>query len=876
MVEPFGKFNMNCNELDRFWDIYCQNVEGKLPVIGLAERPNLYLPVLVDVDLKFDHFADYCDGDALISRHHIQSVVSVYQATLRDLVENCEDRQLYCFVLEKPSYRKTEKNGTVYIKNGFHLHFPFVFLKKDDHENYLLPKVKRAIDTLNPFRDLGAGFEVASKFIDSGYLKAPWLMYGARKSPSMQPYLLSRIINEDGEEIGIADACKDCVIYDQNEQLIDVKGREYFFLPRILSILSHCRPVSDVKTKVMNVVDMSKPLKANFQPNRDYKVHDLKGEIQRAQEVLSMISDERSDDRNDWMAIGWALYNIGDGAEEALELWKDFSSRCPEKYDETVCDYHWGKMSRKNMGIGTLKYFARIDSPLKYSKYIDEKLDRHISDSLKGCSHNDIAKALFIKYGTEFKCASITHGTWYRFSGHTWKRIDAGVDLSMKISDESPGSILHKFNQKFIELSAKIISAENEGERKMYQFNAAQIQKICSSLKCSPFKKNVMAECREVFYDDSFSSKLGKNPFLIGFKNGVYDLKLHIFRNGMPEDYISRQTAIDYVEFDEKDPGVQLARDYLMKIFPDTSIREYFMDVTSEIFLGGNIRKIILFWSGEGNNGKSITQLIFEKMLGEYAIKLPTSLIVGKRTQASVACPELARSGDGVRWAVLQEPDKKDVINIGIMKELSGNDTFFARGLYQEGSEIQPMFKLAVICNEPPMIPHSDKATWNRIRVIPFESTFSTNAPEDPAQQLYEKIFPMDMNFEEKIPSLLEPMAWILLQHFKKSKRTSAEPEKVKLATASYRKKNDVYRQFIEEIIIGDKDASISILELYPLFKNWFRESMPNQQIPTKSEVKEYFTRIWGPTEQGTIWKGYKRRPESADNFVIVDSAPPL
>ena len=110
------------------------------------------------------------------------------------------------------------------------------------------------------------------------------------------------------------------------------------------------------------------------------------------------------------------------------------------------------------------------------------------------------------------------------------------------------------------------------------------------------------------------------------------------------------------------------------------------------------------------------------KECSDYSVKLPTSLIVGKRTQASAACPELVRAGNGVRWCITR-PDKKDILNIGILKELSGNDTFFARGLYKEGSEITPMFKLVLICNDPPQVPYSDKATWDRIRVLPFEST---------------------------------------------------------------------------------------------------------------------------------------------------------
>jgi phage/plasmid-associated DNA primase len=244
-------------------------------------------------------------------------------------------------------------------------------------------------------------------------------------------------------------------------------------------------------------------------------------------------------------------------------------------------------------------------------------------------------------------------------------------------------------------------------------------------------------------------------------------------------------------------------------------------------------------------------------MLGEYAVKLPTSLIVGKRTQASAACPELVRAGNGVRWAVLQEPDKKDVVNIGILKELSGNDSFFARGLYKEGSEIEPMMKLVVICNDPPMIPHSDKAVWNRVRVIPYESVFCDNPPATPEEQLLEKKFAKDPFFDEKIPHMIQALAWYLLEYRKKNIK-APEPDKVKLATAQYMKKNDCYRQFIEERIVECKNSTVSIPELYPLFKDWFRESMSSNQVPTKNEFKEYLYRYWGEPTLGSKWKGYK------------------
>ena len=196
----------------------------------------------------------------------------------------------------------------------------------------------------------------------------------------------------------------------------------------------------------------------------------------------------------------------------------------------------------------------------------------------------------------------------------------------------------------------------------------------------------------EVFYNSKFIDLLDSDRYMIAFKNGVYDLKTNTFREGLPTDYLSISLGVEYKDFTYNDQSVKNIEEFLLKVFPDTSVRTYFLHTSSDVFIGGNADKIVQFWTGDGDNAKSITEELFEKMLGSYAIKLPTSLLTGKRTQASSACPELARAGNGVRWAVLQEPEKTDVINVGLLKELSGNDTFFARRLHENGREVHPMF----------------------------------------------------------------------------------------------------------------------------------------------------------------------------------------
>ena len=214
-------------------------------------------------------------------------------------------------------------------------------------------------------------------------------------------------------------------------------------------------------------------------------------------------------------------------------------------------------------------------------------------------------------------------------------------------------------------------------------------------------------------------------------------------------------------------------------------------------------------------------------------------------------------------WAVLEEPDGDEEINIGYLKTLSGDDSYFTRDLFEKGKqtrEIKPQFKLVFICNKLPNLKHADKATWNRVRVIPFESTFvrpGDECPETYEEQLLQKRFPMDREFSKKIPDLLQAFAWVLLQH-RQNIKVRIEPEKVRMATAMYQKQNDSYRQYIEECIKSDSDKYITLIELYSSFKDWYKEGFPGRQIPNKNEISEYFTKIWGEPMVGMKWKGYR------------------
>jgi len=869
-IDPKGKYMIGSDAMEDFWKLYQDLLEeDDNVVLSITELPQPYLPVLADFDISITEDEDIEIGDTLYTEEHVKNVIKIYQDVLRNTVDDCTDEQLLCGLLEKPiSSTYDEKKDITVYKRGFHLHFFNVFLSTKSQKEHIIPRVINELKSFNVFEDLGV--LSSDKLLDDCHIKNPWLLYGSRKNASKAPYKLTKIYNAELEEVEINEAFKHYQIFDKNEQLINMNGRAKYYLPRILSTAPHGRKTSEIKYGIISPLAQKNQ---NGGPDKKKKVYvsvAVQDALKISAQLLPMLADHRVSDRNEWINIGWILFNISEGSEEGFNQWVEFSEREPDKFDEGVCQNEWDKMTKKGYTIGSLKHYAQIDNPELYGKWKDEHSRQFTKKILDDGTHYDIAISLYEDYSNEFRF-DIKSGTWYRFYNHKWKIEHDGASLQERI----PKNIVEKIDTEI----NKTFSSQNNGAnlsdkagQKTYTEKIKQYNKVKANCKSDSFQSCVMKQCRIIFRDENFEAKLDQDKYKIVFGNGVYDLKNNVFRCGRPEDYLSKSMPIDYIDFDMDDDKVRSVERFFEQIMPNISLRRYFIDQMSDIFEGGNKKKTVHFWTGEGDNGKSITQSIFEQMFGKYAIKLSTTVATGKKVQNGAANPELARAGGGVRWAVMEEPDKTEELNIGILKSISGDDSYFARDLFQKGSdvkEIKPMFKVTFISNGLPYVKNSDKAFWNRVRVVPFESTFVRVDDENPApvsydEQMMEKRFPRDENFGDKIPGLLQAFAWYLLKHrvelIKGKKKRQPDPEIVRTATLEYQKQNDAYRKFIDENYVADSKAVLTSIELYNDFKQWYKDANPGSVLPIRAEVEKYFTKIWGEPMAGIKWRGYRKK----------------
>ena len=890
MGQTKGCYSFKRTDLDKFMDEYSDAIkEGKS--LGIAERLKNTCPVIVDLDLKVkaENIGDMTQSH-LYTEDELKTVVSIYQSVLREIVDECTDKNLMCVVLEKDIYSLSNEEGEItYFKNGFHLHFPNLYLEKCYQQIHLNPRIKKALTTYKLFErySIGDGGSV----IDDITTK-PWLMYGSHKH-RMQPYIATKVILGDETETTIEDAFDGYELIDTYSKQIQVtKENCRYYLPRILStdpqykspdVIMELKPNTQLPIEDINRIQQFKNQIKNNNSKKQILNINVQESLLISEKLLPMLSESRAESRDDWITIGWALFNIGKGCDQALEQWLKFSQRCVEKYSEETCRYEWANMTYKNLTLGTIHYYASIDSPDEYKKFKNDRCGDIIENSIRDGAHCDIASVLYELYRNEFVCSSISNRAWYMFDGVKWKEIEEGTELSKRISRE----VVNKYNDKKRQLLMRqadtVKDVEDEEldngpsldvrdhedvQQKLFNNKIKQIDRVTKNLRTVPFKKNVMQASAELFYDERFKQKLNQDRMLICFRNGVYDLKQDRFRDGRPEDFISKCLPIDYIEFDESSDEVQNVKNFLEQIFTNDNIRIYFLDKYSDIFDGGYGHKKIYFWTGDGHNGKSILQLMFEKMLGELAIKFNSQVLTGKKVSNGSANPEMSRAAPPVRWVGIDEPDQNEQLNTGLIKLFTGGDSFWARDLFEKGKNVKEViahFMMTLICNKLPKV-HlgGEQGWWNRPRVIPFESKFvePQKVPDTYEEQKRLKLFPKDPHFSEKIPSMVEAFAWYLLE-WRKTKKIKAEPEEVMEATRFYQKQNDMYRQFIEERIDTDANTSVSLTDIYIDFKEWYREGWTGN-VPNKNDVKEYFENVWGNCIRGK-WSGYKIRTYDDD-----------
>ncbi len=865
-----GAFYIPDEHKNEFHKRYFEHVFVSGLKCDLVEKHKDLCCLLYDLDFKIPKEST----ERAYTLDKIKNFIECVTRILSQYIDTSLSHTFDAYVCEKkePTTKKDWK------KDGIHIMFPHIVTEPALQHYFraeLVMECKHIFhECINDIEDI----------IDETVLeKNGWMMYGASKTDGF-PYKLTGIWGySEIEEVGNTLPTR-ITTSEFNTDTVE--------LVNFLSIRRYITAdVSPIKDGMQDIIDSwisqyHSESKSDLIRPRQYHQRITNGytDLNTVQSLVEILSVERAKERNLWMQVGWCLHNI---SETLLNCWITFSQRC-EQYSSTAeedCKREWDKMEKKDMSIGSLHMWAKKDNEKAYIEITRNDLEYYISTTVCRVGNKNmgpkgkrltavalidlvfhIVSAFKHKYGHIFVCGGYEKKIWYEFRNNRWEKDDADIGFKIKVVDELFNDFMNV--SKNIRFRAEKLSNTHPSKEK-YEYTANEISKVASKFKDAAFRNKLALEACEQLYwnrsrqheDNNFEDILDTKTELISFKNGVYDLENDIFRDTRCEDYVSLSTNIEFEKYSYRDKIVVELQEFISQIIPHKDTRDYVLTVLAGCLSGGRRYEHFHIWLGSGGNGKSKLIELFENSFGDYCSHLSVACICKQRPSSNAASPELAKLRNK-RFVVLQEPNQKETIQTGIMKELTGGDKIEARALNCPPIIYQPQFTLLMTCNTLPEVPPHDGGAWRRMKVVKFESEFKEDPnPEKPNE------FKLDVNLNQKLEKWKKPFMWLLTEYFKKYRDSPyVEPEPVKKAIEEYRKANDIYYDFVDEYIQANTKDGLplppsSVLwldELYAQYQMWYKATISDSRAPKRKDLEEYITKIFGPPFKKGGKRGWK------------------
>jgi P4 family phage/plasmid primase-like protien len=914
--------NLHIEDIDKFYEIYADKVfvNNQSEYLTEAQNKTGLSPVLIDLDFRYN-------GEVNERMHNsglVQDIVELYAETIQKIF-NVSNKRIEAYVFEKPKINRMYAKSKNIVKDGIHI----VILMCIDHQAqlYLRSEVLKIIheQILSALPLINKPHDVLDECVSKGEVN--WQLFGSKK-PENDAYEISHHYDimfgdddfdlDDITEINLKDKLKNIPFAVEFLKKISAKNTEHFsptikeehveFYEKIVNQTNIKRKRKKNKklpqknnadilhlefgmeTNMKLIIDSIESASILDQYIENYIMNcsstesgiDVVNEnIKEVHEYTMLLTEDYYNNYPEWIKIGWCLHNTH---FKCILSWIKFSSKW-DGFDWTTgvseCWDRWNTMREIGYSDRTIRYFAfRVDSEeankikqKTLSCLIKQTLNTSFEKNIQGFKvdprETDLARFAWHMFKHNYRCASIKGNIWYEFKDHRWQKNECGNGLRKKLSTEMSKLYVNRCNSMMAEIREDNNMTEKQTEALIAEGNIYNC--IALKLKVTGYKDNVLKECKEVFYDKNFEEKLNneKTKTLLCFNNGIYDFENREFRNGEPEDYISKCTGTDYIEINRSNAThnnlIHGCNDFMEKLFPNNELRRYMWDHLSGCLLGTTHEQTFNIYNGaQGSNGKSKLREFMSIILGQsenggYAGTVPITLITQKRKQLGGTSSEVAQL-NGLRYACMDEPSEGDKINEGIMKQITGGDPLQARELYKESFTFIPQFKLVCCTNHLPEIKSTDGGTWRRIRIVEFESTFKetieevSDEPED-----YE--FLGDPALSKKLILWVPIMTSLLIENACKKKLWENKIEKcdmVNKASRAFQEKSDYLSVFSKEKIIkGEKRDKISKTHIQEVFKQWYNNMYPGEKLPSIQKLHDYLDNELGKyRRQG--WHGFK------------------
>jgi len=880
-----GSYIIPKEELQTFYSLYYEKIFVNKQKEYLTERQlEIGGPIAVDFDFRYN----YDVTSRLHTSEHINDMICEYMEQLKQCYLITPNVPISVYIFEKPNVNRLEDGSLT--KDGIHM----IITMQVDHTMQLIIREKM-LEKLKEVWDLpiiNTWESVLDEGISTG--KTGWQLFGSRK-PGNEAYELTHhyIMTLDGTDDNFSMDEKEVKYFDMknNYEKLSVRyenNPKFELNPGIIDEYNSKLKVRGQKNfkKASSKTKMNLIIEDENDEEQDdmISINDIKDRetLEKAVNLLLKKLNEQnlyeiSETHYFTQALPPKYYEPGSHllnrqvafalkhTDDRLFLsWLQLRSKANDFDYSSIPELYglWKKFGKSNHNGAkvtkkSIMYWVKKDNFEEYDNIKKNTIDNYLECAFETGTEYDIAKVLKQMFKDEYVCVSYDKkGIWYRFRNHRWIT-DKGLGLRNKISED-----LYKFISEKQELINKQIYEyqEDDERREFLKKKNKSISDIKIRLKRTNDKNNIMREAAEIFYDPDFVRNMDTNKYLMCFDNGVVDFANKVFREGYPEDYITKTTGINYIHADDvlTSEYTQVKNqliEFMNKLFPIPDLNKYMWDHLSSCLIGANKNQTFNVYHGSGSNGKSILADLMSLTLGEYKGTVPITLVTDVRGKIGGTSDEVLKL-KGVRYAVMQEPSKNVKLNEGIMKELTGGDPLQARGLYSESEIFDPQFNLVVCTNNLFDIESNDDGTWRRIRKCDFVSKFVDEGEKHTDDTTY--VYLKDKSLKDKFPIFAPIFASLLVKRAFETGGLVEDCETVMQASNKYRNGQDHISGFINEKIIktGNPEHKIGKQGVYNAFKIWFSESQGTRKVPKGEEVYTAMNKKFGNAKDK--WNGVK------------------
>lgn len=306
------------------------------------------------------------------------------------------------------------------------------------------------------------------------------------------------------------------------------------------------------------------------------------------------------------------------------------------------------------------------------------------------------------------------------------------------------------------------------------------------------------------------STKFDKDKYLFNCKNGTYNLKTGEFRPHDRNDFITRISNVTY----NPNATCPQFQKYLFEVMQnDKSKVDYLMQIAAYCLTGDTSRECFFVLYGEKTrNGKSTFVSTLTYLLGNYAETLNPASITRKNlsTGGSGASPDISKLQKS-RLVLVNELEENMILDISLVKRMTGGNALAARNLYKSEFTFVPQFKILIDTNYLPTMTDDSIFNSERLQILSFDRHF------EPKER--------NIHLKEILQTEVDGIFNDIISYLPSLEKGFQVPKQSESTLYEYSLTSNNVRQFTVDKLFEKKDCYERAVDVYKAYTEWCEES---------------------------------------------------